>query len=148
MNFQEGSRRGRNLLRGFGATVVLSLLAACGGSEFAYMDEGGGKSLTIVREQSYFHGPWHTTLVSAAMSRCAQRHPLPAITGDSFQVHVFRPEPGVYILKSGTQWFVTELQTCNFQTYKAPPPFPGEAVGRFEAGAGRIEYIPEKSAKR
>lgn len=124
------------------------LLAACGGSQFAYLDEGGGLTLSVVREQSYLGGPWHSTLVAAATPRCQKRHPLEGMSEEGFQLKVFRPEPGVYILNSGKRWFVTELRTCDFQTYKTPPPFPGEAIGRFEAANKTLAYIADKPAKR
>lgn len=148
MNLQEVRTGPRSGLRKLLGSLALTLLAACGGNQFAYFDDGGGLTLTIVREQSYLGGAWNTTLVSAAASRCAQRHPLPEFTDSAFQMHVFRPEPGIYILKSGTKWYVTELQTCKFQAYRTPPPYPGDMVGRFEARNGRIDFFAEKAAKR
>lgn len=129
--------------------VALALmLSACGDNQFAYLDDGGGLTLSVVREQSYLGGPWQSTLVSAATPRCQKRHPLPDMSEDGFQLKVFRPEPGVYILNSGKRWYVTELRSCGFQAYKTPPPFPGELVGRFETANKGLAYIAEKPAKR
>lgn len=128
--------------------AISSLLAACGGSQFAYFDDGGGLSLSVVREQSYIGGGWQSTLVSAATPRCQKRHRLEDMYEDEFQLKVFRPEPGVYVLNAGKRWFVTELRSCDFQTYKAPPPYPGEPVGRFEVRHKLLEFIAEKPAKR
>jgi hypothetical protein len=124
------------------------LLAGCGDNQFAYLDGGGGQSLSVVREQSYLGGPWKSTLVSAATPRCQKRYALEGMTEGSFQLKVFRPEAGVYILNAGPRWFVTELQNCEFQVYRTPPPFPGEAVGRFEVRNSALEYIADKPAKR
>lgn len=102
----------------------------------------------MVREQSYLGGPWKSTLVSAATPRCQKRHALAGMAEGDFQLKVYRPEQGVYILNTGSRWFVTELQNCEFQAYRTPPPFPGEAVGRFEVRNRALEYIADKSAKR
>ncbi len=127
---------------------TMPMLAACGGSQFAYLDEGGGLTLSVVREQSYLGGPWKSTLVSAASPRCQKRHALEGLTEDGFQLKVFRPEAGVYILNAGKRWYVTELRNCEFQEYKAPPPFPGDALGRFEVRNAVLEYVADKPAKR
>lgn len=124
------------------------LLTACGDNQFAYLDEGGGLTLSVVREQNYLGGSWQSTLISAATPRCQKRHVLEGLSEDSFQLKVFRPEPGVYILNSGKRWYVTELRNCEFQVYKSPPPFPGESVGRFETASRGLVYIADKPVKR
>ena len=138
---------GRSRLRLFLCALPMAL-AGCGGSQFAYFDDGGGLSLSVVREQNYLGGSWHSTLISAASPRCQKRYPLEGLAEDNFQLKVFRPEPGVYVLNSGSRWYVTELRNCEFQAYKTPPPFPGEAVGRFEAKNKVLEFISTKPAKR
>lgn len=148
MNRQAGTSTKSGRGRLFLLLCALPALFGCGGSEFAYLDDGGGLTLSLVREQRYLGGPWQTTLISAATPRCQKRHPLEGMTEDSFQMKVFRPEPGVYILNSGKRWFVTELRNCEFQPYRTPPPFPGEALGRFEVRNQNLEYIAEKAAKR
>jgi hypothetical protein len=124
------------------------LLTACGSNQFAYLDEGGGLTLSVVREQSYLGGPWQSTLISAATPRCQKRHALEGMSEDGFQLKVFRPEPGVYILNSGKRWYVTELRNCEFQVFKTPPPFPGEALGRFETTSQTLVYLADKPVKR
>lgn len=130
------------------AFLLSFMLASCGGSQFAYFDDGGGLTLSVVREQNYLGGPWQSTLVAAATPRCQKRHALEGMSEDGFQLKVFRPESGVYILNSGKRWYVAELRNCEFQTYKTPPPFPGDAVGRFEARDQTLLFVPEKPAKR
>jgi hypothetical protein len=125
------------------------LVAACGGSEFAYVaDDARGHSLSVMREQAYLGGPWRATLVVGATSRCQKRHPLPGLEGGEVLVKVFRPQPGNYILQVGRQWYVTEFEGCNLQAYREPPPFPGEAAGRFEKRAGKFEFVAEKPPKK
>lgn len=128
--------------------LLALLLTACGSTQSAYLDDGGGLTLSVVREQSYLGGPWQSTLISAATPRCQKRHPLEGMSEDGFQLKVFRPEPGVYILTSGKRWFVTELRNCEFQVYKTPPPFPGEPVGRFETAGQALVYLADKPVKR
>ena len=124
------------------------LLAGCGDNQFAFLDNGGGQSLSVVREQKYILGPWTSTLVSAATPRCQKRHALEGMAEGDFLLKVYRPEQGVFILNAGPRWFVTELQNCEFQMYRTPPPFPGEAVGRFEVRNKSLEFIADKPAKR
>lgn len=127
---------------------LLLLLAGCGANQFAYLDSGSGQTLSVVREQSYLGGPWKSTLISAATPRCQKRHALEGMVEGDFQLKVYRPEAGVYILNAGPRWFVTELQNCEFQAYRTPPPFPGDAVGRFEVRNSTLEFIADKPAKR
>lgn len=124
------------------------LLAGCGDNQSAYLDNGGGQSLSVVREQSYLLGPWKSTLVSAATPRCQKRHALEGMSERAFLLKVYRPEQGVFILNAGPRWFVTELQNCEFQVYRTPPPLPGEAVGRFEVRNNTLEFVAEKPVKR
>ena len=48
------------------------LLAGCGDKQFAYLDGGGGQSLSVVREQSYLGGrgiqPWFPPRLRAVRS--------------------------------------------------------------------------------
>lgn len=142
LSLKLGRGRSRLLL------CLLPLLAACGGSQFAYLDEGRGMSISVVREQPYLGGPWNSVLIVAMNSRCQRRYPLEGMNDDGFQFKVYRPQVGVYVLNSGTRWFATDLQTCEFQPYKTPPPFPGDLVGRFEVRNKTLEFIPDKPAKR
>ena len=64
--------------------LLALLLTACGSTQSAYLDDGGGLTLSVVREQSYLGGPWQSTLISAATPRCQKRHPLEGMSEDGF----------------------------------------------------------------
>ena len=124
------------------------LLGACGDSQLAFVTEGDpGQSLSVIREQAYLGGPWQTTLIVAGTPRCQRRYPLPGKATRQFTMDVHRPQPGVFILKADNAWYVTELQECGFQAYKAPPPAPGELAGRFEVTDGDLRYVPASPAR-
>jgi hypothetical protein len=53
----------------------------------------------------------------------------------------------VFILNSGKNWYVTELQNCGFQAYKKPPPEPGELIGNFQMQNDKLRYLAKAAAK-
>lgn len=124
--------------------IVLSgmLLGACGNNQMAYFNGSDhSQSVSLVREQVYLSGPWQTTLVVGADPLCQRRYPLEELSGDQLKIDVYQPETGVYILDTGKRWYVTELQSCEFQAYKRPPPAPGELIGSFKAENGALSYL-------
>lgn len=124
------------------------LLSACGDNQMAYLyGDPRSQSLSLVREQSYLGGPWQTTLVVANVPTCQRRYPLEGLAANELRMDVYRPERGVFILKTGNRWYVTELQNCGFQAYKVAPPQPGELVGDFQVQNGRLRYLDKPSAK-
>jgi hypothetical protein len=129
---------------GAAALMLVTLLAACGGHQAAFLSEGDSDhSLTVERQQPYFGGPWEAAIVVAGMPQCQRRYHLQGFTGEDLHIDVYRPEPGVYILAAGPRWFVAELAQCGFQQYRQPPPEPGERVGSFEAKqGGALRYLP------
>jgi hypothetical protein len=134
--------------RNLAMLLLGTLLAACGGSQLAFLTEGDSDhSLTIERRQSYARAPWETDLIVAGMPECQRRYPLEGLTGEALRIDVYRPEPGIYILAAGQRWFVAELKQCGFQQYRQPPPEPGERIGAFEVTQGALRYIaaPKKS---
>ena len=129
--------------RNLAMLLLGALLAACGGSQLAFLTEGDSDhSLTIERRQPYVRGPWETDLIVAGMPQCQRRYPLEGLTGEALRIDVYRPEPGIYILADGQRWFVTELKQCGFQQYRQPPPEPGERIGVFEVTQGILHYLP------
>lgn len=130
--------------------IVLSgmLLGACGDNQMAYFNGNNqGQSASLVREQAYMGGPWKTVLVVGSDPLCQRRYPLEDLTGDQLSINVFQPGPSVYILDTGKRWYVTELQSCDLQTYKIPPPEPGELIGSFKVENGALRYADKLSAK-
>lgn len=121
--------------------------ASCGGSQFAYFDDGGGLTLSVVREQNYLGGP----AIHAGRRRDAA---LPEAPSAGRHVRRRLSAQGVpagaacLYSQSGQALVCRGTAHCEFQTYKTPPPFPGDAVGRFEARDQTLSFVPEKSAKR
>lgn len=124
------------------------LLAACGGTQdAAYLISGSQHSLTLTRQQTVIGGDWNTELVVARFPACQRRYPLKEMVGDNIKVDVYRTEPGVFILNFGKRWYVTETASCRFEQYKTPPPEPGDLVGIFQGGDGKLEYKNKEEKK-
>jgi hypothetical protein len=155
--FRIESSRGALMLAGTGIRKAAKrialglsalLLSACGDNQMAYLyGDPRSQSLSVVREQSYLGGPWQTTLVVANVATCQRRYPLEGLAANELRMDIYRPERGVFILKTGNRWYVTELQNCRFQAYKVPPPEPGELVGDFQVQDGKLRYLDRTSAK-
>lgn len=130
--------------------MVLSgmLLGACGDNQMAYFNGSDqNQSVSLVREQVYLSGPWESTLVVGFDPHCQRRYSLKELAGDQLKIDVYQPEPGVYILDTGKRWYVTELQSCEFQAYKRPPPEPGELIGSFRVKEGALSYLDSASRR-
>lgn len=125
-----------------------ALLGACGDTQTAFVSDGDrDHSLSVIREQAYFSGPWQTTLIVAGLPRCQRRYALDEPAAGEFRMDVYRPGPGVFILHAGDRrWYVAELQDCGFQAYKSPPPEPGELVGSFAMRAQALAYSARTTA--
>lgn len=142
-----GTRVPTGLMR---LAMLLSVLplGACGDSQMAYVSsDDRSHSISLIREQSWLGGPWQTTLIVAAIPRCQRRYPLEGLAADELLMDVYRPEPGVFILKAGQRWYVTETQNCGFQGYKKPPPEPGELIGGFQVQNDKLRYLDKAPAK-
>ena len=128
--------------------LSILLLGACGDSQMAYVSgDDNSHSISLIREQSWLGGPWQTTLIVAAIPRCQRRYPLEGLAADELRMDVYRPEPGVFILRAGQRWYVTETQYCGFQAYKKPPPEPGELIGGFQVQNDKLRYLDKAPAK-
>lgn len=142
-----GTRIRAGLMR-FAMLFSSVLLGACGDTQMAYVGgDDRGHSISLVREQSWLGGPWQTTLIVAGMPQCQRRYPLEGLAANELRMDVHRPEPGVFILKAGQRWYVTETPNCGFQAYKKPPPEPGELVGSFQVQNDKLRYLDKTSAK-
>lgn len=127
--------------------ISVVLIGGCGDTQTAFVTESDANhSLSVIREQAYFHGSWKTTLIVAGLPQCQRRYPMDEPADGQFRVAVHRPAPGTFILDSGAQWSVVALQDCAFQVYKVPPPFPGELVGNFEIKDGTLHYSARAGA--
>jgi hypothetical protein len=111
---------------------------------------GSEIALTVERTKPNFWGDgWDLSLVTRRNPECQRRYALKRTAGSAVKVEVYSPEPGVYILRQGKRWYVTELAKCGFDTFKEPPPEPGELLGVFQEKAGVFKFIEatEKGAK-
>ncbi|HEY8856607.1 MAG TPA: hypothetical protein VIM43_04535 [Rugosibacter sp.] len=124
------------------------LLSACGNSQQAFFNiNNRGQSLTLLRDQAYWRGPWQTALIVAGLPQCQRRYPMDGLGVNTFRLDVYRPESGVFILNAGKRWYVTELQQCGFQTYQDPPPEPGEMIGSFRVKNDVLQYVSQSLPK-
>jgi hypothetical protein len=109
---------------------------------------GSEVAVTIERVKANFWSDgWELSLIVRRNPECQRRHHLKPTNANNLKVEVYSPEPAVYILKQGKRWYVTELKTCGFQTFKEPPPEPGELLGAFREKAGVFKFVPAEEGK-
>lgn len=131
----------KNKLKRITLVLFPLLLSACGNSQQAFFNiNDRGQSLTLVRDQAYWRGPWQAALIVAGLPQCQRRYVVDGLGADKFRLDVYQPEPGVFILNAGKRWYVTELQQCGFQSYQDPPPEPGEMIGSFQVKNNTLQY--------
>lgn len=119
-----------------------AVLCACGNSQQAFfIVNEQGQSLAVVRDQVYMGGAWESALIVGGLPRCQRRYALLGQQKNKFSLDVYRPEPGVFILNTGKRWYVTSLESCDFQQYQTPPPEPGELIGHFQVKNNQLQYV-------
>ncbi|WIM05386.1 MAG: hypothetical protein OHM77_11960 [Candidatus Nitricoxidivorans perseverans] len=124
---------------------TVMLLAACSKEPAAYMISGSEIAITVERIRPYFWSSgWDMDLIARQHPNCQRRHHLKPTSGDKVKVDVFSPERGVFILRQGKRWYVTDLRTCGFDTFKEPPPEPGELIGTFREKDGTFQFVENK----
>ena len=124
------------------ALLAVALLAGCGAEPASYLIATSEVALTVERTKSYFWSDgWELALITRRNPECQRRYHLKKSAGGSLRVEVYSPEPGVYILRHGKRWYVTELKSCGFDTFKDPPPEPGDLVGSFEEKDGVFKFV-------
>ncbi len=130
--------------------ACIALLAGCAKEPAAYLVAGPDVSITVERTKPYFWSSgWELDLVASRYPECQRRHHLkPA--GNNVKVELYSPEPGVFILRQGKRWYVTELRECGFSAYQEPPPEPGELLGAFQEKNGTFRFVAsqDKAAAR
>jgi hypothetical protein len=128
------------------ALPIVALLAGCSADPASYNIATSEVSLTIERIKPYFWSDgWELSLTTRRNPDCQRRHHLKKSVGDNLKVEVYSPELGVYILRQGKRWYVTELKTCAFDTFKEPPPEPGQLVGAFAEKDGVFKFVAAES---
>lgn len=119
------------------------LLGGCAREEAAsYTIEGDQRhSLSLLRETYPWSSGWDMKLVTTNAPKCLRRHALKEAPEADFKVELFRPENGVFILRQGDNWYVTEMGKCQLQQFKTPPPAPGERIGAFVEKNGELAFV-------
>lgn len=129
-------------------TATALLLAGCGSTDSAsYQIHGAQHSLSLIRNQQFaWDKGWELALVTARNPECMRRHKLQPAPEGSFQAELFRSLEGNYILKQGSNWYVTETQKCQLQQFKQPPREPGEPLGTFNEKEGMLQFVAAPKA--
>ncbi len=137
--------------RSIALPVLLAvLLGGCSVEPASYLIAGSEVALTVERTKPYFWSDsWELSLVTRRNPECQRRYALKRAAGNNVKVEVYSPEPGVYILRQGKRWYVTELGKCGFDAFTEPPPEPGELLGAFQEKSGVFKFVvaTEKGGK-
>jgi hypothetical protein len=121
---------------------LAALLAGCSAEPASYLIASSEIALTVERTKPYFWSDsWELSLVTRRNPECQRRYAMKRTAGSNVKVEVYSPEPGVYILRQGKRWYVTELTKCGFDIFKEPPPEPGELLGAFQEKAGVFKFV-------
>ena len=84
---------------------------------------------------------WEVQLITAHMPRCQRRYDLKEAPEAKFQIELYQPQPGVFILNQGKHWYVTEMGKCQFQKFDTPPPVPGRLLGQFVDKNEQLAFV-------
>ena len=123
-------------------TLAAALLGGCSAEPASYLIAGSEVALTVERiKPNFWSEGWELSLVTRRNPECQRRYALKKTAGNNVKVEVYSPETGVYILRQGKRWYVTELAKCGFDTFKDPPPEPGELLGAFQEKAGVFKFV-------
>lgn len=113
---------------------LLPFLAACSDSRATFEIKGSAHSLSLIRITSY---PWSKTakysLVASRMPDCMRRHAMAEAPLDA-KVEVYSPGSDAWIVRQGSQMFVTETRSCEgfAKLDKVPDSGLGPLMGVFE----------------
>lgn len=129
--------------RGLIAILAALSLVACVKEPVAYQIEGGGHSLTLERNKPYFWSSgWELDLIVARYPECQRRHELKKVKSEKLRVDLYSPEPFVYILNQGNNWYIAETRQCRMQPFEEPPAEPGAFLGSFRVKGGQFAFVP------
>ena len=129
--------------------LLAMLLAACGSVDSAsYMIAGAQHSLALTLTKVFaWDKERELTLVTARNPECMRKHKLQPVTGTEFKVELYRSLEGNYIIKQGSNWYVTETQKCRLQQFPTPPREPGDLLGVFEENEDGIKFVAAPGAR-
>jgi len=125
------------------AVMAVTLLAGCAGIDSAsYMISGAQHSLSLSRTKNFtWDKEWELSLVTTRNPECMRRHKLQPVTGPEFKLELYRSLEGNYIIRQGSNWYVTETQKCRLQQFSTPPREPGDLLGIFEEKDDGIKFV-------
>lgn len=113
--------------------ALLPFLVGCE-SESAALTLGSRQhSISLVRTKNYWwSSAWELELVVARLPACQRRHPLKKTTSDTPRIEVYwSGRPGLFGLRHGKRWYVTDTATCEMQVMEQEPEELGDFVGVF-----------------
>jgi hypothetical protein len=125
-------------------------VAGCAKEPAAYHIAGSEIAITVERIKPYvWSSGWELDLIVRQHPNCQRRHHMKPTKSDKLKVEVYTPQRGVFILRQAKRWYVTDLRTCDMQTFPDPPPEPGELVGTFMVKDGEFKFVEnqDRSAK-
>lgn len=122
--------------------LLLPILAACSDSRATFEIKGSAHSLSLIRVTDF---PWDKTakyaIVASRMPDCMRRHSMPDAPLDA-RVEVYSPGNDAWIVKQGSQMFVTETRSCEgfAKLDKVPDTGLGPLMGTFEMRQGTLVF--------
>lgn len=125
--------------------VLAVLISGCAKEPAAYQISGSDIAITVERiKPNFWSSGWELDMIARQHPNCQRRHHLKPTKSDKVKVEVYTPQRGVFILRQGKRWYVTDLRTCDMSAYKEPPPEPGELVGAFMEKDGEFKFVESK----
>jgi hypothetical protein len=125
--------------------LIVLAMTGCARDPAAYMIAGSEIAITVERiKPNFWSSGWELDLIVRQHPNCQRRYHLKPIAGGSVKVDVFSPERGIFILRQGKRWYVTDLRTCGYEPFKEPPPEPGELMGTFREKDGAFTFVENK----
>jgi hypothetical protein len=125
--------------------LLVLLVAGCAKEPAAYMISGSDIAITVERTKpNFWTTGWELDLIARQHPNCQRRHHMKPTKSNKLKVEVYSPARGVFILRQGKRWYVTDMRTCAMETFPEPPPEPGELVGTFMEKDGEFKFVENK----
>lgn len=124
------------------ALIAASLLAACSDQRASYEIKGSANSLSLIRVTGM---PWEKSaeysIVAARLPDCMRRHAMGKAPLNA-KVEIYSPGNDAWIVKLGSQMYVTETRTCEgfAKLDKVPDGGLGPLMGTFEMRAEALVF--------
>jgi hypothetical protein len=125
--------------------LLALFVAGCAKEPAAYMIAGSEIAITVERiKPNFWSSGWELDLIVRQHPNCQRRHHMKPTKSEKVKVEVYTPQRGVFILRQGKRWYVTDLRTCAMETFPEAPPEPGELVGAFMVKDGEFKFVESK----